>query len=136
MKKLITILFTLLVAIISFAQNGILRGTVTDAGNGETLIGATVVKQGTTIGAATDFDGKYSFEIEPGTHTIVFTFISYASITVQGVQIKPGEVTVLDVPMRSEAQTIQEVVITAREVRNSESAMLSMQKKYMMNSIL
>ena len=129
MKKIITLSFALSILAFCFGQNGSLRGTVTDSNSGETLIGATVVKQGTTIGAATDFDGKYSFEIEPGTHTIIFSFISYATITVQGVQIKPGEVTVLDVPMASEAQTIQEVVITAREVRNSESAMLSMQRK-------
>ncbi len=53
------------------AQTGTIRGQVTDAETGETLIGVTVVLEGTTTGAPTDLDGKYSIaNIEPGTYSI------------------------------------------------------------------
>lgn len=42
------------------------RGKVTDAENGEGLIGATVTVVGTTRGATTDLDGNYSVEVPNG----------------------------------------------------------------------
>lgn len=44
------ILFTLNI----YAQEGILTGAVTDAQTGEVLIGATILLEGTTLGAATN----------------------------------------------------------------------------------
>ena len=73
MKK--TTLFTCLLlfaGLFSFAQDGFLRGKIIDETTGEALFGATVVKQGTTIGAVADFDGNYSLSLPGGTHTIVF----------------------------------------------------------------
>ena len=38
-----------------------IKGTVTDGSSGETLIGASVIIKGTTIGGITDLDGKFEF---------------------------------------------------------------------------
>lgn len=111
------------------AQTGTLRGTVFDATTGETLIGASVVKQGTTQGISTDLDGKFSLALSPGVHTIEVTYISYAKKTITGVSIKEGEMTVLDINLESEYQSITEVVVTAKQVRATENAMLTMQKR-------
>ena len=50
--------FTVLVPIIAFGQ-ATLKGTVTDISNNEPLIGVNVTIQGTSLGAATDMDGKF-----------------------------------------------------------------------------
>ncbi|MFM7903149.1 MAG: carboxypeptidase-like regulatory domain-containing protein, partial [Bacteroidota bacterium] len=57
------ILFWLCLALDSQSSQAqvVLKGIVKDAKTGETLIGANVVVKGTTIGAQTDFDGKFSF---------------------------------------------------------------------------
>jgi len=50
--------FIVFVPIIAFGQ-ATLKGTVTDATNDEPLIGVSVTIQGTSLGAATDIDGKF-----------------------------------------------------------------------------
>jgi len=112
------------------AQKGTLRGVVTDASNGETLIGVNAVKQGTSIGASTDLYGSYSIQLDPGVHTIVFSYISYTTKTVTEVNIKEGEVTILDIQLSEDIQTLDPgVVITAKQIRNTENALISAQKR-------
>ncbi len=124
---------TTLVIFISFgaiAQKGYLRGKVIDDEFGDGLIGATVIKQGSaSIGTVTDFDGNYSLSLEPGTHSIVFSFVSFASVTVNDIVIKAGETTLLDMRMKSDMEELEAVVVTAEVVRNTEAAMLTVQKK-------
>lgn len=52
-----------LVATISYGQ-GTVKGTVYDEASGETLIGASVVLKGTTIGKTTDIDGNFEVRID------------------------------------------------------------------------
>ena len=73
MKKVLSIVFTLC-ASLTFGQTFTISGTVTDA-NGP-LPGANVVQKGTTNGTQTDFNGKYSIQLEKGTHTLQFSYIS------------------------------------------------------------
>ena len=113
------------------AQKGIIRGKVTDAKTGETLIGAAVVIAGTTNGSSTDIDGNYSIEaLQPGTYNLVCRFISYDSDTIRNVQVKANEVTIQNFTMGESAIELDVgVEITARQDRASENYMLTMQKK-------
>ena len=60
--------------------NGQIRGTVTDD-QGVPLVGASVVKKGTSIGTTTDFDGNYSIDAILGDRLIV-SFIGYEPLEV------------------------------------------------------
>jgi len=111
------------------AQQGTLKGTVTDTNTAETLIGVSVVIEGTTTGTSTDLDGQYSLKLEPGIYTMVFSYISYATQTITDVNVKADEVTVLDVRLNDKAEELKEVVVTAKKVRNTETALLTLQKK-------
>ena len=111
------------------AQNGFLRGKITDAETGEALFGTTIVKEGTTQGTTADFDGNYSLSLEPGVHTIVFQFVSYQKKTVSEVQIIADEVTSLDMVMTSALTELEEIVVTAEQIRDTEVAILAVQKK-------
>ncbi|MBP9122050.1 MAG: carboxypeptidase-like regulatory domain-containing protein, partial [Ignavibacteriaceae bacterium] len=42
-----------------FAQTGKMTGVVKDQKTGETLIGATIIIEGTKLGAKTDFEGYF-----------------------------------------------------------------------------
>lgn len=130
MKKLLFALLLLVVTLTSaLAQNGYLRGKVSDAETGETLLGSTISKEGTTIGTVADFDGNYSLPLTAGTHTIVFQSVSYQTKTIKNVNIIAGEVTTLDVNLTTDVGELAEVVITAEAIRDSEAGILAMQKK-------
>lgn len=128
--KQLSILVLLLVITPAFAQKGIIRGKVFDNENGEGLFGATAIISGTTIGGAADFDGNYSINnVEPGFYDVQFSFISYQTQTVTGVEVKAGEVTLLDVRLSSDVQQLQEIVVSAKVIRSSEAALMTVRRK-------
>jgi TonB-dependent receptor len=128
--KLFFAILLLLVAQLVFGQKGTIRGSVFDGKTGEFLPGVTIFAEGTTTGTITDLDGKFSFSIEPGTYQIRVSFISYETLHISDVVVKTGEVTVLE-NLKLEEATIQleEAVVTASYIRNTETAMLTMKKK-------
>lgn len=65
----------------SWAQNGLLHGTVTDENN-EPIIGATIMVQGEKAGAVTDLDGKFSISAPAGT-TLSISYIGYSTMQVK-----------------------------------------------------
>lgn len=131
MKKLIIAAFFILGSYCSIAQNGFIRGQVMDETTGEPLFGATVVKQGTTIGAVTDFDGNYSISLPSGSHTIVFQSVSFRPIVMEGVEVKEGETMIIDVIMKEDVEELEAVVVTAEVAKSSEMGVMLVQKKSM-----
>ena len=67
----------------SVQRQGMISGTVVDQ-NGETVIGASVIVEGvkTTQGTVTDFDGKFSLKVAPGTKLRI-TFVGYKPMVVE-----------------------------------------------------
>ena len=128
MRHLILSLFCFALSAAAFA-GGTIRGTVIDDATGETLIGVNVVIEGTTTGTITDLDGGFSLPVDAGTHSVVFSYISYARQVVQDVEVTEGEVTVLTIRMQQDVVQTQEVVVTAKRIENSEAALLTIQKK-------
>ncbi|MCB0510494.1 MAG: carboxypeptidase-like regulatory domain-containing protein, partial [Bacteroidetes bacterium] len=104
MKKIIYLLFSLVFVSSVFAQQGKVRGVIIDDENAETLIGVSVVVEGTTIGTITDLDGNYSLSLDPGSYTIVYSYISYASQRVTDVIVKAGETKIIDLRFKSDAE--------------------------------
>ncbi|MEM7548395.1 MAG: TonB-dependent receptor [Bacteroidota bacterium] len=131
MKKLYTIIiFFIFIISSSIAQNGIIRGTVIEDATGEPLFGVTVVVKGTTNGGVTDFDGKFEIKTAPGTYDIQASFVSFSPITVSGVTVNTGDVTVIDqIRLKEDVQQLEEVVITAEAVKTTEQALLTIKKK-------
>ncbi len=130
MNKFILLFVFLGTALSAFAQKGIIRGTVLDNGNGEAMIGVTVLIQGTSTGAVTDFDGKFEIKAAPGIYSIQASFISYATVTVTGVEVKADGVTLIDqIVMSEDVAQLAEVVITAEAIRNTEEALQTVKRK-------
>lgn len=118
------------IPVLAFAQKGKIRGTVYEDASGESLIGVTVYIKGTTNGAVTDFDGAFEINAEPGTYDVQISFVSYETITISEVVVEAGEVTVLDnIRLKEAISELEEVVITAEVIRDSESALLTVKKK-------
>ncbi|MGM5468968.1 SusC/RagA family TonB-linked outer membrane protein [Flavobacteriaceae bacterium LMO-SS05] len=86
-------------------QEKTITGTVTDEA-GVPLPGATVLIKGTTTGASTDFDGKFSIVVKDGATTIVFSYVGFVT---QEVLIE-GK-SVIDVVLVTDNTSLDEVVV-------------------------
>src|SRR5690606_18213559 len=75
-------------------------------------------------------DGQFTLNIEPGTYDLQVSYVTYQTMTITGVEVQEGEVTLLEnIRMKASNMELAEVVITAEAVRSSEVALLSMKKK-------
>ncbi len=111
------------------AQTGEIAGKMVDVANGELLIGATAVVEGTSSGAVTDLDGTYIIKnVAPGTYTIIISSIGFEGKRLPGIIVTAGKTTTLDITMRSSVVEKKEVVVTAEQRKESVSAILVQQK--------
>ncbi|UMB53285.1 TonB-dependent receptor [Lutibacter sp. A64] len=129
MKKIYKFL-TLIFVIASFsmnAQKGKVAGSVIDGEYNEPLAFANIIVKGASIGTTSDFDGKYSLELEPGTYTLLYSFIGYDTQELTEVVVKANEVNTIDITLNT--NTLDEIIITTSVKKNSEAAVLNYQKK-------
>jgi TonB-dependent receptor len=132
MKKLLilgAIVLTQFLTAMAFAQNGTIRGTIYEESTGEPLFGVSVLVKETSTGAVTDFDGKFEIQVAPGTYNLQISYISYSTVELTTVEVKAGEVTVLDdILMAEEASELETVTIAASAIRTTESALMSVKR--------
>ncbi len=115
MKKLLLMLTMLFAVVgISFAQRTV-SGTVSDE-KGESLLGASVVVKGTTIGTVTDLDGKYVLIVPANATTLQVSFTGYTS---QDVAISNSNI--IDVKM-AQGILLTETVIGALGISRVEKS--------------
>ena len=117
-KKLCLIIILCLIFLSTaelFAQtSGKLVGRVTDQ-NGEPMIGANIILDGTTMGAATDIEGYYSIiNIRAGVYKVKFRFLGYKAQVVENIRISADQTTNLDASLQLEVIEGEEVVIVAK----------------------
>ncbi len=94
---------------LALAQSRTLSGTITDADNGEALIGATILVKGTSNGTVTDFDGNYSIDASTG-DVLILSFTGYST---QEVTVGDGDVLNIEL---EQGVLIDEIVVTGYAV--------------------
>lgn len=114
MRKFFTLLCLSLVAAITCAQNSKVTGTVLDQETGETLIGVSVMEQGTTNGTVTDIDGNFSLSVTQGA-VLQLSYVGYAPKEVK------AKANMGVIRLESEAVTLQDVTITSQMARVSQT---------------
>ncbi|MGL1884976.1 MAG: SusC/RagA family TonB-linked outer membrane protein [Reichenbachiella sp.] len=97
-------LLLLLISTAAMAQN-VLKGQVFGP-LGETLPGASIVVEGTSIGSVTDYDGNFSIDLPEGAENINVSFIGY---TTQKLAI--GNQSVIKITLQEDTETLEEIVI-------------------------
>ena len=115
-KKIFLMLciLALIPAVVFAGTTGKLAGKVTDKETKELLIGANVAIEGTTLGAATDINGEYSIlNVSSGLYSVRVTFVGYTTQRVSNVRVNSDLTTSLDVPLSSEAVTLEAIEIIA-----------------------
>lgn len=108
------------------SQTGKITGTVMDGEFNEPMAFANVLIKNTTKGTTSDFDGKYTIDVEPGNYTVVFSYIGYQTIEISNVAVEANEDVIVDVTLNT--NSLETVVITTTVRKNTESAVLDLQK--------
>ncbi|MCF6270501.1 MAG: TonB-dependent receptor [Melioribacteraceae bacterium] len=111
-------IFTFLLLLITTTFAGItgkLSGTITDSKTGEAIPGANIMLDGTTIGAATDFEGFYTIlNIPPGEYKVKISSIGFRTEYIEQVIISIDRTTKLNVLLSDISLELEgEVVVVA-----------------------
>lgn len=109
MKKVFTLILSLLISLAQAEEKATLSGYIKDAASAETLIGASVYAPQLKIGTTTDFNGFYSLNLPKGKHQLQIGFIGYETKT---VEIEVSGNNKLDVKLASSSTQLTEVTVT------------------------
>ncbi len=110
LKRIIGCIVLLLIAQTSFAQVKV-TGTVVD-GQGETLVGVSVIVEGTTLGIQTDLDGNFELNVPSQSSVLEFSYIGF---TTQNVIV--GARTNFNIVLAEDSQSIEDVVVVGYGVQ-------------------
>ena len=97
------------------AQTSTVSGTVFAEDNNEPIIGASVLVKGTTLGAVTDIEGKFTILNVPGTaKTVIVSFVGMQKVE---AAIKPA----MKVVLKSDSELLDEVMVVAYSTAKKSS---------------
>ncbi len=108
-------LFIALLVQISFAQDRVVSGVVSD-NSGLPLPGVNVLVKGTKLGTQTDFDGKFSIKASP-TETLVFNFVGMKSQEILASS------STINVKLKDDAVELEGVVVTALGIKREKKSL-------------
>jgi hypothetical protein len=130
MRHILLLLSMLLITSLTFAQQGKIRGTVIEDESGFEVIGANILVEELGTGNITDIDGKFTLDLDPGTYTLQISYVGFQTLTISDVEVKTGEVNVLDqIRISEEGLELKTVTITAKAIRTTEAALITIKKK-------
>lgn len=114
MKKVLLLLSMMLLMVSSVLAQKTVTGTVKD-GNGEPMVGASIVVKGTTTGTISDLDGAYSLKLPANATTLVFSFTGFTAL-----ERNIGDLSTIDVVL-AESKALDEVVIVGYGTQTKRS---------------
>lgn len=130
MYRNLLVLAALLIASITAAQKGTVAGTITanEAGAIQPMPFVNVVIKGTTTGATTDLDGKFSFTVEPGAHTLLVSFVGYEPQE-RAITVTADARTLADVELKTQGIEMKEFEVVQVADREREGVQLMERKE-------
>ncbi len=112
--RILTCLFLAMgIAVVDgYAQQGTLRGRVTDAETGEAVPYANVVlrTEGGTAGTSTDTTGAFTLRLSPGTYRLEVSALGYRARG-RSVEVQDGQTTSVTVALASDSYSLNEIVV-------------------------
>ena len=116
---------TFMICTLGFSQSkGKVAGLITDADlNDEAMPFVNVMIKGTTIGSATDMDGKYELAVVAGNHTLVISFVGYETIEIP-FTIKSNETVTINKSIGSGSVKLEDIVVENNRKRNTETSIM------------
>lgn len=118
-----------------FAQNGTIKGIVSDSTSQELLVGVTIAvfnqddaTRQMITGTSTDLDGNYEISLEPGKYLFAVSYVSYNSKDLP-VEVVSGQALSKNISLLESSYELKAVEVIAKVSRESENILLMDQKK-------
>lgn len=112
LQRALVLLTMLFISLVTFSQDRVITGKVTDPRDGSALAGVNVTAKGTTRGTQTDAQGAFRISVPPNVTNLIVSYVGYQT---QEVDIT-GKTTV-DVSLTAGATSLGEVVVVAYGTR-------------------
>lgn len=116
-KRITKLLAVCMLPLLSWGQDFIIEGEVTDQ-EGIPLLGASIVEKGTNNGVVSDFDGNFSIKTSTKDAQLVVSFIGYIT-----KEVKASSGVLQKIVMLEDANTLDEVVVTALNITREEKSL-------------
>lgn len=113
----------LLIPLGAYAQQLNISGNVKDAKTGESIIGASIVVKGTTVGSTTDIDGNFSLKGVQKGSVLNISYIGYITQTLTVNDDKP-----LNILLKEDSETLDEVLVVGYGVQKKSVVTASIAK--------
>lgn len=120
---LLLFVFTVSSWIVAAQNTGQIKGTVTNSLSNEPIGFATITVEGTSNGATTDEQGRYTITgLKPGFYNLRLRYIGFKPKTIFEVQVTPSKVAIVDIQLEEEKTKLKEVTVESSPfVRMPES---------------
>ncbi len=110
----------------SFAQNGVIKGRVFNEKNNEPLPFVNIIIQGTNIGSATDFDGRFVFTgIAPGYVKLILSTVGFERKVTSEFMVNNSKSVNVEIGMRENAINLEAVEVKADLFAKKEESPVS-----------
>ncbi|HNQ67390.1 MAG TPA: TonB-dependent receptor [Bacteroidales bacterium] len=111
----------------AFSQTGQINGRVYNEINNEALPFSNIYIEGTEIGSTSDFDGNFIMAgLKPGIYRLTVSSLGFETRVSQEIQVTPGKIATIEIPMREAALTLSEVTIKSQAYKKSEESPVSL----------
>lgn len=125
---LLLLSITLVVSDLNAQNTGTLIGKVEDKNTREPLIGATLILDGTGLGAQTDAEGKFQIKgITPKSYNLKVQYVGYVTKVLYNIVVTTGNIQTFDIELEPESKSLNEVVVTKRTFGKKTETPLSIQ---------
>lgn len=113
-KLLLMLTMFFLLPVLLFAQQGKIRGVITDGETGDFLPGANVIIEGTSLGSSADQNGVYVIlAVPPGLYTVRANFIGYQAKAISNIRVSSNQTTTQDFGLSQTAIQVEALQIVA-----------------------
>lgn len=129
MKNSIFIVLLLLISSSVLAQEGIIRGKITQLNNNDPIPFATVIIQGTSQGTSSDIDGNYELSgLAPGLYNIEASFIGFKAQRIFEIEVSNSRVATVNIQLEEDAVELEAAEVVTNSFANRDEAPLSVRK--------
>jgi len=126
-RLLLSVLLLAVSATLLMAQNGVIRGKITDAISNQPISFANVIVEQTGTGAVTQEDGTYELTgLTPGLYTVTATFVGYNQASAYEVQVTNARPATVNLQLEETIADLEEVVVKAPPFRKTEESPVSL----------
>lgn len=128
-RRLLCLLMMLVMHAGVYAQaSGVITGTIKDKKTQEPIPSVTVTLEGTTTGAASDFEGNFRIDnIPPKTYNLKIQAVDYKPQVIYNVVVTSGNAQTLTIEMEANNISLNEVVVKANPFQKNAETPLSIQ---------